>query len=87
MHDIRQIFTTALGIGQRITKITNVDQDPSGAPELSAMGLTTDQVDCCYYMHCPTEEYKVVPTFINDGINAENIRSRCLRISTPSRPD
>ena len=28
--------------------------------------------DCCYYLHCPTFDYPVVPNPLNDRENAEN---------------
>lgn len=30
--------------------------------------------DCCYYMHCPTAEYKAVPDPTNDILNAEDYK-------------
>jgi len=33
-----------------------------------------DAKECCYYMHCPTEDYKAVPDPTNDILNAQDYR-------------
>lgn len=38
--------------------------------------------DCCYYLHCPTLDYRVVPDPTNDRINANNYNTLYRNNST-----
>ena len=40
------------------------------------MQRNQDDPDCCYYLHCPTLNYTVVPNPENDRLNAEDFTKK-----------